>query len=105
MSEMTKLSGVAPAHLRDSEDGDVLHFLSRTLQAHVLDAEPQHVLAKLQALKDALIQQEKTLSAWPSSPSKERICAALTKAKRRVTQIVADIEHADRRATADLKAS
>ncbi len=105
MSKMAKPSGVAPAQLRDSEDGDVLHFLSRTLQAHVLDAEPQHVLAKLQTLKDALTQQEKTLSAWPNSPSKERICAALAKAKRQVTQIVADFENAKGTPTADLKAS
>jgi hypothetical protein len=105
MSKVAKPSGVAPARVRESDDGDVLHFLSRTLQAHVLDTEPRHVLAKLQTLKDALIQQEKTLSAWPNSPSKERICAALAKAKRQVTQIVDDFENAGRGAAVDVKAS
>jgi hypothetical protein len=70
------------------QDGDVLHFLTRTLQAHFLDAEPQHMLEKLQTLQDALAEQERTLADWPDSPSKDRICAALTKAKRLVAQIV-----------------
>ncbi len=103
MLKAAKASGAVPAHLRKSDDGDVLHFLSRTLQAHVLDTEPSHVLAKLQTLRDALIQQEKTLSAWPSSPSKDRICAALAKAKRQITQIVADFENAGGAAVADGK--
>lgn len=69
-------------------EGDVLHFLSRTLKAHFLDAEPQDMLEKLRNLKNALDQQEITLSDWPNSPSKERICTALTKAKNLVAQIV-----------------
>jgi hypothetical protein len=66
---------------------DVLHFLSRTLQAHFLDAEPHEILAKLRNLKNALEQQEATLSRWPESPSKERMCAALAKARNLITQI------------------
>jgi hypothetical protein len=69
-------------------DGDVLHFLTRTLQAHLLDSEPQDMLAKLQNLKNALDRQETTLAAWPDSPSKERICTALAKAKALVAEIV-----------------
>ncbi len=105
MSKVTKPSGVAPTHVQKSEDGDVLHFLSRTLQAHTLDGEPQTVLTKLQNLKDALTQQEKTLSAWPDSPSKERICAALAKARRQVAQIVEDFENARRAVVPGAKAS
>lgn len=73
-----------------AENGDVLHFLTRTLQAHIIDAEPHNVLVKLQNLKVALEQQEMTLAEWPDSPSKARICAALEKAKNVVSQIVDD---------------
>jgi hypothetical protein len=90
MSKTAKLTDMGDAPQRRAADQDVLHFLSRTLQAHVLDAEPQDVLAKLQNLKRALDQQEATLSDWPDSPSKDRICAALTKAKNVVAQVVAD---------------
>jgi hypothetical protein len=69
-------------------DSDVLHFLTRTLQAHCLDAQPQDVLAKLQNLQKALDQQQATLLNWPDSPSKDRICEALTKAKDVIAQIV-----------------
>jgi hypothetical protein len=72
-------------------DPDVLHFLRRTLQAHTLDAEPADVLAKLQNLKTALEQQEVTLLAWPTSASKDRMCAALEKAKNVITQIIDDL--------------
>lgn len=68
-------------------ESDVLHFLTRTLQAHIIDAEPHSVLAKLRNLKKALEQQETTLSEWPESASKTRMCIALAKAKRVVTQI------------------
>jgi hypothetical protein len=77
---------------QDSQGSDVLHFLTRTLQAHFLDAEPRDVLAKLQNLQDALAQQEHTLADWPDSPSKDRICAALAKAKSQVAQIVEDFQ-------------
>ncbi len=73
---------------RPKADSDVLHFLTRTLQSHVLDAEPQDVLAKLKNLKTALDQQETTLLDWPDSPSKTRMCEALAKAKDQVAQIV-----------------
>jgi len=73
---------------KKAADGDVLHFLTRTLQAHFLDSEPQDMLAKLQNLKDALDRQEATLAAWPDSPSKERICTALAKARTLVAEIV-----------------
>jgi hypothetical protein len=86
MSKVAKSSDVAPTN------GDVLHFLTRTLQAHILDAEPRDVLKKLQNLKAALAQQEGTLADWPDSPSKDRICTALAKAKRLVAQIVEDFQ-------------
>jgi hypothetical protein len=73
---------------KKAADGDVLHFLTRTLQAHFLDSEPQDMLAKLKNLKNALDRQEATLAAWPDSPSKERICTALTKARALVAEIV-----------------
>jgi hypothetical protein len=102
MSKTAKLSDtdrapIAPAAARrptparpmvaTAAEGDVLHFLSRTLQAHFLDAQPQDMVAKLRTLRTALDQQEVTLSRWPDSPSKARICAALEKAKNLVTQI------------------
>lgn len=88
-TKSTQLAGARSARAAQSTaESDVLHFLSRTLQAHCLDAEPKHMLEKLRNLKIALDQQEITLSHWPDSPSKERICAALTKAKNLVTQIV-----------------
>ncbi len=105
MSKAAKPAGAAPAHFQKSNDGDVLHFLSRTLQAHTLDDEPRHVLAKLQNLKDALAQQEKTLSTWPDSPNKERICAALAQAKRQIAQTVDDFQKAGDATIADAKAS
>lgn len=90
MTKAAKASEIARVPHRKSQaaDGEVLHFLTRTLQAHLLDAEPRDVLAKLQQLQKALAQQERTLADWPDSPSKVRICAALAKAKRLVGQIV-----------------
>ena len=44
----------------------------------------------------ALDQQESTLSDWPDSPSKDRICAALAKARNAVSQIVEDLGAAAR---------
>jgi len=88
MSKPAKLTDIADATPSRTDDQDVLQFLSRTLQAHILDAEPQDVLLKLQNLKRALDQQEITLADWPDSPSKDRICAALAKAKNVVAQIV-----------------
>lgn len=84
------------APLARAADNDVLRFLSRTLQAHFLDAKPQDVLAKLQNLEIALEQQESTLSAWPDSASKSRICIALAKARNAVSQIVDDLSAAAR---------
>jgi hypothetical protein len=95
MSKAAKLTDSGDAPSSGAADQDVLHFLTRTLQAHTLDAEPQDVLAKLQNLKRALDQQEITLAEWPDSPSKDRICAALAKAKTVVAQIVAEFGAAD----------
>jgi len=39
-----------------------------------------------------LAQKEGTLADWPDSPSKDRICAALAKAKQLVAQIVDDFQ-------------
>ena len=78
--------------LSRAADGDVLHFLSRTLQAHILDAEPRDVLEKLQNLLTALDQQEATLSDWPPSASKDRMCAALVKAQNAVSRILDDLD-------------
>ena len=82
---------------KKAADGDVLHFLTRTLQAHFLDSEPQDMLAKLQNLKDALDRQDATLAAWPDSPSKERICTALTKARTLVAEIVDQFANSTRK--------
>ena len=92
MSKALKTPDMGHVPLQTTQDNDVLHFLTRTLQAHILDAEPQDVLTKLQNLNNALAQQESTLSNWPESPSKERICTALAKAKRLVGKIVDDFE-------------
>jgi hypothetical protein len=88
MSKAANITDIGDASLSRAADQDVLHFLRRTLQAHTLDAEPREVLAKLQNLKQALDQQEVTLSDWPDSPSKDRICTALAKARNVVAQIV-----------------
>ena len=106
MSKAAKLTDSGNAPSSGAADQDVLHFLTRTLQAHTLDAEPQDVLVKLQNLKRALDQQETTLADWPDSPSKDRICAALAKAKNVVAQIVDEfgITAADRSAGRDAKA-
>lgn len=74
-----------------SAEDDVLHFLSRTLQAHNLDGESQGALVKLRTLMIALEKQESTLSNWPDSPSKARICSALAKARDTVSRVVADL--------------
>ncbi len=78
------------AAVAKATEGDVLHFLSRTLQAHFLDARPDDIVEKLRNLERALEQQEATLTRWPDSPAKERMCAALTRAKNLVSQIAAD---------------
>jgi hypothetical protein len=88
MSKSAKLTAFGEGLRSKAADQDVLNFLSRTLQAHILDAEPQDVLVKLQNLKRALDQQEITLAKWPDSSSKDRICAALAKAKTVVARIV-----------------
>ena len=88
MAKAAKATDISRAPLPTAADSDVLHFLTRTLQAHCLDAEPQHVLAKLQNLQKALDQQETTLLDWPDSPSRDRMCEALAKAKCVVAQIV-----------------
>lgn len=82
------IDGVLPITSETATDCDVLHFLTRTLKAHFLDSDPDEMLIKLQNLKEALDRQETTLASWPDSPSKERICAALTKARDLVAQIV-----------------
>jgi hypothetical protein len=87
MPKAAKTTGISD-HLPGAADGDVLHFLTRTLQAHLLDAEPYDVLTKLQNLKAALDRQEVSLMDWPDSASKNRICAALARAKRLVAQII-----------------
>jgi hypothetical protein len=93
MSKAARTTDIGPVPLPRTTkprtaDNDVLHFLTRTLQAHCLDAEPQDVLEKLQNLQKALDQQQATLLNWPDSPSKDRICEALTKAKTVVAQVV-----------------
>jgi len=91
MANAAKARGGAAASTAPASEGDVLHFLTRTLQAHIIDAEPHDVLAKLQNLQIALEQQEVTLSDWPDTPSKARICAELKKAKNVVAQIVDEL--------------
>jgi hypothetical protein len=72
--------------------GDILHFLTRTLQAHTFDAQPQDVMVKLESLKTALDRQEAALSDRPESPSRERIRAALADARNLIGKIVDDLE-------------
>ena len=91
MSKAAKSIEDRGATFAQTADNDVLRFLSRTLQAHVLDANPQDVLDKLQNLMVALEAQQSTLSDWPDSSSKVRICAALAKARNAVSQIVEDL--------------
>lgn len=86
---MSKAASVSPS-VPDSIDDDVLHFLAHTLRAHIIDAQPEEVVDKLRNLLSALKQQETTLADWPDSPSKDRICAALAKARNAVSQIVCD---------------
>jgi hypothetical protein len=90
MAKAATKTGIGDAAPAKSADHDVVHFLRRTLQAHTLDAQPADVLAKLQNLKTALEQQEITLAAWPASASKDRMCAALAKAKNVIAQIFDD---------------
>lgn len=99
MSTAAKASTDHRDALSQAAEGDILHFLSRTLQAHSLDGEPQGALEKLQTLMIALQQQESTLANWPDSPSKTRMCAALAKARSTVSKIVEDLarKHADSR--------
>jgi hypothetical protein len=80
-------------------EGDVLNFLSRTLQAHFIDGEQHGALEKLQTLLVALEKQERTLSDWPDSASKARICAALGKARDTVAKIVEDLARHPKEAT------
>jgi len=75
-------------------EGDALLFLTRTLQFHSANGETEDAFEKLQKLQKALDQQEMTLSSWPDSPSKERICESLAKAKALVAQIIADFSGA-----------
>ena len=91
MSKMTKADGARRASFPQAAEGDVLNFLSRTLQAHILDGEPDGALEKLQTLMIALEKQERTLADWPDSASKARICTALAKARDTVAKIVADL--------------
>src|SRR5580658_3451974 len=79
--------GARLPQLADDANGDIVHFLTRTLQAHFVDAEPRRMLLKLQNLKTALDQQEITLANWPDSPSKGRIRDALAKARNLVAEI------------------
>jgi antitoxin component HigA of HigAB toxin-antitoxin module len=90
MSKAAKASIAGENPSRRPPERDVLHFLTRTLKAHCLDAEPQDMLEKLENLKAALDQQENTLADWPDSPSKDRICEALARARALVAQIVED---------------
>ena len=91
MSKAASVSASVADTPSQNADGDVLHFLARTLRAHIIDAQPEEVVGKLENLLVALKQQETTLADWPNSPSKDRICAALAKARNAVSQIVCDL--------------
>ncbi len=96
MSKAAKATEGRSGQLLQAADGDVLHFLSRTLRANFLDAEPQDVLEKLQNLMIALEQQESALSHWPDSPNKSRICTALANSRSAISRIVDDLNVAAR---------
>ena len=91
MSKATHADENRRASVPRAAESDVLPFLSRTLQAHVLDGETHGALEKLQTLLIALEQQERTLADWPDSASKARICAALATARTAVSKMVADL--------------
>jgi hypothetical protein len=91
MSKTIKILSERRVASPPAAEGDVLNFLSRTLQAHFIDGEPQGALEKLQTLLIALEKQEQTLSDWPDSASKARICTALAKARDTVARIVEDL--------------
>lgn len=92
MSKTIKADGECRAPSPQAAESDVLNFLSRTLQAHIVDGEPRVALEKLQILMIALEKQERTLADWPDTASKARICAALAKARDTVAKIVADLK-------------
>jgi hypothetical protein len=88
MSLTAKKTERGQVPLASAAGGDMLHFLTRTLQAHGRDSDPQIVLEKLKTLQSALDRQEVTLAQWPDSPSKHRICEELGKAKALVAQFL-----------------
>jgi len=94
MSDTARRRFIVSAPLRGprcrAAESDVLDFLMRTLHAHCRDGDPHDILVKLHNLKRTLDQQENKLSDWPDSPSKERICEALVRAKTFVVQMVDD---------------
>ena len=91
MAKATHADENRPVSRPQAAESDVLPFLSRTLQAHILDGETHGALEKLQTLLIALEQQERTLADWPDTASKARICAALATARTAVSKIVADM--------------
>ncbi|MGC1776848.1 MAG: hypothetical protein WBB34_02805 [Xanthobacteraceae bacterium] len=91
MTKAAKAGEERRVTLPQTAGDDVLNFLSRTLQAHNLDGESLGALEKLQTLMVALEKQEITLSNWPDSPSKARMCNALAKARGTVSRVAADL--------------
>jgi hypothetical protein len=90
MFKMSKKVAPSRSPFRRLSDSEILLFVSQTLHPHSSEKETPDFLAKLQALKDILEQQEIDLLAWPNSPSKDRFYASHLKAKRLVAELTED---------------
>jgi hypothetical protein len=73
MSRTVKKSELAGEPFRRLSDGEILLFVTRTLQPQSDDADVANVFAKLQSLRDILRQQEMTLPDGPDCAGNDRM--------------------------------
>jgi hypothetical protein len=97
MARPAKKSELGRKPFRGLSDGEILLFVTRTLQPQLDDADAPNVFAKLQSLKDVLRQQEMTLPDWPDCSAKVRMGDALAAAADLIGQIIDDLVGAARR--------
>jgi hypothetical protein len=97
MARPAKKSELGREPFRGLSDGEILLFVTRTLQPQLDDADAPNVFAKLQSLKDVLRQQEMTLPDWPDCSAKVRMGDALAAAADLIGQIIDDLVGAARR--------
>lgn len=90
MARPAKTNALDRAPIDRLSDGEILLFVSRTLQPQ-FDGADATVFAKLQSLKDILEQQEAILPALLHGAGKDRFTSALTSAKTLVGQIADDL--------------